>query len=234
MSSLAETISDSQSFINYIRDNKTKSGGLSIRGLAALCQVKNQSIIDNGQFKSVALGEKLTMAGFKAEHLVKDGFSAVACWLVIEYFAYDSKATALGAKKLARLFGSIGVQTCFDSAGDKSSDWKKIRVKGKQARKLFTDVLQANGASDMDYGYSTNVAYKGLLGMDASQIKIDRHVPKGKPARDGLTETELLLIQVIEHTTAKMVADGSGIRKVNEVINQQSSLAKLLIANISF
>jgi hypothetical protein len=33
---------------------------------------------------------------------------------VNEYFAYESKAKAEGAKRLARLFGSIGVQACFE------------------------------------------------------------------------------------------------------------------------
>ena len=140
---------------------------------------------------------------------------------------------------LAMLMGTAGANLyMLGLAGyvvkieEKVSDWKKVRLKGQPARRMFTDVLQANGASDMDYGYSTNVAYRGLLGMDATEIKKKRNVPKGKPARDGLTEAELIAIQLIEYTTAKMVQPGSGIYKVNEVITSQSSLAKLLIAGV--
>jgi hypothetical protein len=61
-------------------------------------------------------------SGFQASHLLESGFCAQSAWLVIEYFAYESKANAEGAKRLARLFGSIGVQSCFDAASKGESE----------------------------------------------------------------------------------------------------------------
>ena len=58
----------------------------------------------------------LLESGFAAAALVKNGFCARSAYIAIEYFAWVSKASAPGAKRLAKLFGSVGVQTCFDMA----------------------------------------------------------------------------------------------------------------------
>lgn len=60
--------------------------------------------------------QKLTASGFKLGALVMGGFCARSAWIVVKYFAFESKSPALGAKHLAQLFGSVGVQTCFDMA----------------------------------------------------------------------------------------------------------------------
>jgi hypothetical protein len=112
----ALSITNQNEFIQYIKDNSIGDRALSIRGLAALCGVSPQSIVEGAHFKSQKLGQKLTAQGFEAGHLVEQGFNSMATWSVVEYFAYEGKAEALGAKHLAKLFGSLGFQSCFTAA----------------------------------------------------------------------------------------------------------------------
>lgn len=109
-------INSQADFIQYIKDNSIGGRNLSVRGLADLCGVDRKFLREGGEFDSQKLTEKLTSSGFQGGELLQFGFCAQSAWLVIEYFAYESKAKAEGAKRLARLFGSIGVQTCFDLA----------------------------------------------------------------------------------------------------------------------
>ena len=46
--------------------------------------------------------------------MIENGFCAKSFWLTLEYYAYESKAKAAGAKQLARTFGQIGVMTAFE------------------------------------------------------------------------------------------------------------------------
>ncbi len=111
---IANQIDSQSSFIQYIRDNSVGGRNLSIRGLAELCGVAESSIREGAGLDSTKLAQKLVLSGFEGARLLDSGFCAQSAWLVIEYFAYESKAKAEGAKRLARLFGSIGVQTCFE------------------------------------------------------------------------------------------------------------------------
>jgi hypothetical protein len=108
-------IQTTSSLLDYIKSNLLNNGqNLSIRGLARLCDIQHTSIIRDGAFNSEKLGQILTAEGFEAGALEENGFNAKATWLVIEYFAYESKAKAPGAKQIARTFGQIGVMTTFD------------------------------------------------------------------------------------------------------------------------
>jgi hypothetical protein len=109
-------INSQSDFVQYIQDNSIGGRNLSIRGLAGLCGVAESSVREGAGLDSTKLAQKLAESGFEGARLIGAGFCAQSAWLVIEYFAYESKAKAEGAKRLARLFGSIGVQTCFDTA----------------------------------------------------------------------------------------------------------------------
>ena len=50
----------------------------------------------------------------EAGALALNGFNAQATWLIIEHFAFESKAKALGAKRLARTFGAFGIHQLFE------------------------------------------------------------------------------------------------------------------------
>lgn len=107
-------IKNQDDFLAFIRDEAMPNGNLSIRGVARCCDVPHTSIIRGGAFKSAKLGQTLTAHGFGAGALSANGFPAQAVWLTIEYFAYDSNAEAPMAKRLARLFGSIGVMAAMN------------------------------------------------------------------------------------------------------------------------
>ena len=96
-----------------IQDNLT-NGRLSIRTVARLLGVSHhQKLILGGTFANQKLAQTMAEQGFQAGDLVENGFCAKSFWLTLEYFAYESKAKAPGAKQLARTFGQIGVKAFF-------------------------------------------------------------------------------------------------------------------------
>lgn len=102
------------SLLEHIQANMLGNKNLSIRGLAEMLGVHHSSLFRGGDFKSSKLAEILTKQGFRAGDLIENGFNAQATWLVIEYFAYESKAKAEKAKQIARTFGSVGIYTVFE------------------------------------------------------------------------------------------------------------------------
>jgi hypothetical protein len=108
------SINTTRELLAYIKENLSNDKNLSIRGLERLCGIGRTALIKGGDFRSEKLGQTLIEHGFTAGDLVKNGFDAKACWLVIEYYAYESKAKAPGAKQFARTFGEIGLMTTFD------------------------------------------------------------------------------------------------------------------------
>lgn len=108
MQSLAE-IKTGKDLLKYLASDVNELGNLSIRGVAKLAGVDHKSIISGGDFKSNKLSQKLKAQGFAAGDLVKAGFCPESVILVLEYFAYDSKATAEGAKTILRTFGVMGL-----------------------------------------------------------------------------------------------------------------------------
>lgn len=109
-------ISNFEEFRQYIRENSIGDRALSIKGLAGLCGVHYSSITKGDGFISAKLTQKLAEIGFEGCGLLKYGFNADASWAVVEYYAYESQAKAPGAKRLARLFGALGVAKAFEIA----------------------------------------------------------------------------------------------------------------------
>ena len=71
----SNSINSQSDFIQYIQDNSIGGRNLSIRGLAGLCGVSdNTQIIRADVFASEKLAQKLTAYGFQADVLVKEGF----------------------------------------------------------------------------------------------------------------------------------------------------------------
>lgn len=106
-------IATQQSLSDIIQENLV-NGRLSIRAVARLLGVDDMSLIRGADFATQKLAQILTSHGFDAADLVENGFCAQSFWLTLEYFAYESKAKAPGAKQLARTFGQIGVMTAFE------------------------------------------------------------------------------------------------------------------------
>ncbi len=103
-----------QSIVAYIKENLLDNKNLSIRGLGGLCEVAHTSIIRDGAFGNTKLAQIMSEHGFEAGALALNGFNAQTTWLVIEHFAFESKAKALGAKRLARTFGAFGIHQLFE------------------------------------------------------------------------------------------------------------------------
>jgi hypothetical protein len=120
LTQFSDRINSQADFIDFIRSNSVNGRNLSIRGLAELCGVAESSLREGARIESSKLAQKLTSSGFEGARIEETGFCAQSAWLVIEYFSYESKAKAPGAKRLARLFGSIGVQACFDMSNQQT------------------------------------------------------------------------------------------------------------------
>ena len=107
---------ESESLAEFVREY-VEGGKLSHRGLTAMCGVDNRALFRGGDLRSGKLAKKLAAHGFEGGDL-KDGFPPIAVWLVVEYFAYESRAEAGYAKAIAGTFGSLGVKAAFKDASE--------------------------------------------------------------------------------------------------------------------
>lgn len=116
-----------EALLSLIEGEAMPNGNLSIRGVARMADVQHTSIIRDGAFSTQKLTEMLTQQGFDAGALLSDGFPPLAVILTLEYFAYESKAKAPGAKALMRLFGAYGLKTVLEGLkGRPSSEVKHL------------------------------------------------------------------------------------------------------------
>lgn len=116
--------------LTLIKENLLKEGNLSIRGLALICEISDRAIIRDAHFRPQKLGQIMEEHGFSGADLTKNGFNERATWLVIEYFAFESKAKAPGAKQIARTFGSYGIHQLFEQLNQEKTKQlpSKIRI----------------------------------------------------------------------------------------------------------
>ena len=107
---------------SLISNEAMPNGNLSIRGVARMADVNDMSIIRGADFSSQKLAERLVQHWFEAADLSENGFTPVAAILVLEYFAYESKAKAPGAKALMRTFGAFGLEQILNKLKTKPED----------------------------------------------------------------------------------------------------------------
>ena len=100
--------------LSLIKGEAMPNGNLSIRGVARMADVSDTAIMRGADFNAQRLAEILTQQGFQGADLAKNGFPPLAVILTLEYFAYESKAKAPGAKALMRLFGAYGLKTVLE------------------------------------------------------------------------------------------------------------------------
>ena len=161
-------INSPESLLQYIKNNSIGDRALSIIGLAELCGVKDTSIIRGSAFASSKLAQTLAAHGFNASALSESGFNSISAWLVIEYFAYDSKAKALGAKRIARLFGAFGIQQVFELLNKpqpQKAPAKLINPNYLPDRKEAMDKLKEHGATGRVYG-AVEAYNNALVGIE--------------------------------------------------------------------
>ena len=117
----------------FIQSELEANKNLSMRGVARLCDVDagglSKALNSSVDVVPHKLAQKLSQHGFEGVDLVKTGFDAKATWLTIEYYAYESKAEAAGAKQIARTFGMLGVMTTFDKLTEQAPEPKPEPIK---------------------------------------------------------------------------------------------------------
>ncbi|MGL6339827.1 MAG: hypothetical protein ACRC80_11880 [Waterburya sp.] len=116
-----------ESLLSYLQANLIQRDTLSLNALATLCGVSKTNIIESGHFRNLKLAQTLTEQGFEAGRIIENGFNAKACWLVIEYFAFDSKAKAEGAKQIARTFGTLGIMATFEKLSEPPVEIRQLK-----------------------------------------------------------------------------------------------------------
>nr|ABO47828.1 hypothetical protein [Johanseniella A1345] len=101
-----------------------------------------------------------------------------------------------------------GVYTEKDSRA--TTRWLEERQLGKITRKLYTDLLQAQGCKDYDYAYWTDYIYTGLFGMKASEMKSVWDLVDGDPniARNYIPKAEgLEAVKYCEDMVVRVFVD---------------------------
>lgn len=179
-------ISNFDDFRRYIRENSIGDRALSIRGLAKLCGIRDTAIIRGAAFSSARLSQKLSGHGFEPAAFLEKGFDANSSWAVIEYFAYESQAKASEAKKLARLFGALGIAKAFEIAEESKQE--------KTARKSFDDLSRIQLWALFIYKEAETTSFKPdvkiLEGIDPAFWGAPVDVLRYAFARKNLAESE--------------------------------------------
>jgi hypothetical protein len=101
-----------------------------------------------------------------------------------------------------------GVYTEKDSRA--TTAWLEMRQLGKIARKIYTDLLQAQGCEGSDYAYWTDYVYTGLFGEPAWRMKQIWELMNGNPkiARNYIPKAEGLdAVRHCEDMTVRMFVD---------------------------
>lgn len=101
-----------------------------------------------------------------------------------------------------------GVYTEKDSRA--TTKWLEARQIGKMARKLYTDLLQAQGCQDYDYAKWTDYVYVGLFGMKAKEMREVWENVDGDPdiARNHIPKAEgLEAVRYCEDMVVRVFVD---------------------------
>lgn len=101
-----------------------------------------------------------------------------------------------------------GVYTEKDSRA--TTRWLETRQIGKIARKLYTDLLQAEGCQDYDYANWTDYVYLGLFGIKAKEMKTIWENVDGNPniARNHIPKVEgLEAVRYCEDMVVRIFVD---------------------------
>ena len=114
----------------------------------------------------------------------------------------------LGRERIDEVFDpSITVQRAIDTYRAKGYDeeWIIKRIKGIQDRKKLTDVWKKGGVTEeIAFAILTNDIYKEWSGMTANEYKEFKGLRK-ESLRDNMNELEMLLADIGETTTRKLV-----------------------------
>ena len=114
----------------------------------------------------------------------------------------------LGRERIDEVFDpSITVQRAIDTYKAKGYDeeWIIKRIKGIQDRKKLTDVWKEGGVTgEIEFAILTNDIYKEWSGMTANEYKEFKGLRK-ESLRDNMNELEMLLADIGETTTRKLV-----------------------------
>jgi hypothetical protein len=101
-----------------------------------------------------------------------------------------------------------GVYDAKDSRA--TTKWMESRLMGIPVRKLYTDLLQAQGCSEFDFANWTNRVYRGLFGMPAKEMKEVWKLIEGnkKIARNYVPEAEgLEAVRYCEDMVVRVFVD---------------------------
>lgn len=101
-----------------------------------------------------------------------------------------------------------GVYTAKDSRV--TTQWLAARQQGTQARKNYTDLLQAEGCKSFEYANWTNRVYQGLFGLPAKEMKQQWELMAGdrSVARNYIPEAIALdAVRFCEDMVVKMFVD---------------------------
>lgn len=101
-------------------------------------------------------------------------------------------------------------------------DWTNARQRGRQARRTFTDSIQAHGGRGSIYSQTTNINYRAVTGKTAKEIQSERQI---KTTRDGLSIMELSATAFLESLEAEKmdVRNAKGNHEILQVVDETAT-----------
>lgn len=98
----------------------------------------------------------------------------------------------------------------------------KEREKGIAVRQALTHALQVSLENERMHGHAystyTNIVYKAVFGMNASQLRNELGITKNDNIRDFLSEEELKQVQNVEMYISALVGFGWGYEEIKEAV----------------
>lgn len=168
--------------------------------------VADTSIIRGAAFKSQKLAETLAKHGYEAAALIEQGFDYQATWLVLEYFAYESKVKPEMAITMCRTFGSLGLKRAFDEATNPSPDLGNLLLRVTEALEIAnhqTAELAGQIEARKQQDEKVEKVYPFVSKINAYIVENDLNSPprtKAESRARWATIAEWLLMFVPEYT----------------------------------
>lgn len=103
-----------------------------------------------------------------------------------------------------------------------------LREQLKPIRRELTDVIQEVDHSKWDYKLYTDLAYKTVLGKNASQIRKDRNAKQKAVAIDYMTSDEIEAVTKLQSQIGVLLEVGMNYQQIKMMI-----LNKQLVGNIA-
>jgi transcriptional regulator with XRE-family HTH domain len=242
MSHLIRVVEDS---IEFFTVETTGESGMSESGLARLCGVTRKAV--NNVLQSVSTSScsdflkvlqdiELTLSTsseYKNASVLRDE----VCTLILEWYAFESQRPSEVARQSYRKFAKLGMRVAIQQITGwqppqqkQLKAWKTQRLDGKITHFELTDAIAvyitrhpelSENARKWIYTNTAQAVNLAIFNRKAKALAEDLGVDP-KSLRDALERKELLYVQQVEDTAARMILlfDANPVEAVKEAFSR--------------